>query len=135
MINLALWHDIMDSRDPKRLSEIIAEDCVFLSPVVHTPQEGKAVTTLYLAAAMNVFIDSFRYVKEIQDEPHAVLEFECQMDGIFVNGIDMMTFNDQGQITEFKVIVRPLKAVNTLHAHMKAMLESFTSESAAEAGS
>lgn len=125
MINLALWHDIMDSRDPNRIGEIIADDCVFLSPVVHTPQEGKDITVLYLSAAMHVFNDSFEYVKKIVDEPHAVLEFTCEMDGIYVNGIDMMTFNDDGQITEFKVIVRPLKAVNMLHAKMKAMLEQF----------
>ena len=74
MINLALWHDIMDSRDPNRIGEIIADDCVFLSPVVHTPQEGKDITVLYLSAAMHVFNDSFEYVKKIVDEPHAVLE-------------------------------------------------------------
>lgn len=125
MINLELWHDIMDSRDPSRIGEIIADDCVFLSPVVHTPQEGKDITVLYLSAAMHVFNDSFEYVKKIVDEPHAVLEFTCEMDGIHVNGIDMITFNDDGQITEFKVIVRPLKAVNMLHAKMKAMLEQF----------
>jgi len=80
---------------------------------------------LYLSAAMHVFNESFVYVKKIVDGPHAVLEFTCEMDGIHVNGIDMMTFNDDGQITEFKVIVRPLKAVNMLHAKMKAMLEQF----------
>jgi len=125
MINLELWHEIMDSRDPSRIGEIIADDCVFWSPVVHTPQEGKDITVLYLSAAMHVFNESFEYVKKIVDGPHAVLEFTCEMDGIHVNGIDMMTFNDDGQITEFKVIVRPLKAVNMLHAKMKAMLEQF----------
>ncbi len=125
MINLALWHDIMASRDPNRIGEIIADDCVFLSPVVHTPQEGKDITVLYLSAAMHVFNESFEYIKKIESDPHVVLEFTCEMEGIFVNGIDMMTFNDEGLITEFKVMVRPLKAVNMLHAKMRDMLEQF----------
>ena len=73
---------------------------------------------------MNVFNESFEYIKKIESDPHVVLEFTCEMDGIFVNGIDMMTFDEDGKITEFKVMVRPLQAVNLLHMKMKAMLES-----------
>jgi hypothetical protein len=120
---LDLWHDIMSERNPDRLSELLAEDCVFLSPVVHTPQQGREITTLYLTAAMHVLGEDFEYVKEIVDEPHAVLEFVSNVDGISINGIDMMTVNDEGKVCEFKVMVRPLKAVNMLHAKMREMLE------------
>ena len=117
----------MQARDPDLLDDLLADDCVFISPVVHTPQEGKAVSKLYLTGAMQVFNDSFRYIKEIVTPEHIVLEFECEVEGILVNGIDMMTFNDQGKITEFKVMVRPLKGMNMLHGHMKAMLEQLAS--------
>jgi hypothetical protein len=114
-------------RDIGRLDHILAEDCVFLSPIVHSPQEGRELTKFYLTGAFNVFNDSFHYVKEVVADNHAVLEFVCDMDGIVVNGVDIMTFDEQGKIVEFKVMVRPLKAVNLLHARMKAMLEQLSS--------
>jgi len=120
---LELWHEIMAQRDPGRLEEILAPECVFYSPVVHTPQEGRELTQLYLSGAMHVFNESFRYVKEIVTADHAVLEFECEMDGIVVNGVDIMSFDDSGRIVEFKVMIRPLKAVNLVHARMREMLE------------
>jgi hypothetical protein len=126
MNTLELWHDIMQARDPGRLDEILAPDCVFLSPIVHSPQEGRELTKFYLTGAFNVFNDSFRYVKEVVTPQHAVLEFDCDMDGIVVNGVDIMTFDEAGKIVEFKVMVRPLKAVNLLHARMKAMLEQLS---------
>ena len=127
METLTLWHEILAQRDPSRLDEILAEECVFFSPVVHTPQAGRELTKLYLTGAMHVFNDSFRYVKEVVTPEHAVLEFECDMDGIVVNGVDIMTFDAAGRITEFKVMVRPLKAVNLLHERMRAMLEQLGS--------
>ena len=136
MINLALWHDIMASRDPNRIGEIIADDCVFLSPVVFTPQEGKEITKLYLGAAGATFSEGgdnasagslkeskFRYTKEVAQGNHTILEFETEIDGKYINGVDIITWNDEGKISEFKVMVRPLQAVNMLHAKMKAMLE------------
>lgn len=120
---LSTWHDILEARDPSRLGEILAEDCVFHSPVVHTPQAGRELTALYLTGAMHVFNDSFRYLKEVIDAPHAVLEFSCTLDGIDINGVDIITVNADGLISEFKVMVRPLKAVNLLHERMRAMLE------------
>jgi hypothetical protein len=125
MTTLELWHQILEQRQPERLAEILAEDCVFFSPVVHKPQAGRELTQLYLTAALQVFNDSFHYVKEVVTDKHAVLEFQCNLDGIVVNGVDIMTFDEQGKISEFKVMVRPLKAVNELHARMKAMLEQF----------
>ena len=123
MTTLELWHDIISQRDPSRLDEILAPDCVFYSPVVHTPQEGREMTRLYLTGAMHVFSENFRYVKEVVTPTHAVLEFQCEMDGIMVNGVDIMTFDENGKIIEFKVMVRPLKAINMLHARMRDMLE------------
>lgn len=125
MTTLELWHEILEQRQPERLTEILAEDCVFFSPVVHKPQAGRELTQLYLSAALQVFNDNFHYVKEVVSDKHAVLEFQCDLDGIVVNGVDIMTFDEQGKIVEFKVMVRPLKAVNELHARMKAMLEQF----------
>ena len=126
MNNLALWHDIMASRDPNRIGEIIADDCVFLSPVVHTPQRGRDITLLYLTGAMHVLQDGFRYQKEIVDGRHAVLEFICEVDGLEINGVDIISFDEAGQICEFKVMVRPLKAINKLHQKMAQMLEQLS---------
>lgn len=121
------WHHIMQQSDPSLLPDIIAEDCVFWSPVVHTPQEGRDITVLYLTGAMHTLNDGFRYTKEVVSDNHAVLEFECVIDTIKVNGVDILTFNDEGMITEFKVMVRPLKAVNRVHAAMGEMLQKLAS--------
>ena len=123
MNTVELWHEISRGREMDRLEEVLAENCVFMSPVVHTPQKGRELTRAYLTAAFGVFNDSFRYVKEVVTPQHALLEFVCDLDGIVINGVDIMTFDDAGKIVEFKVMVRPLKAVNLLHAKMKAMLE------------
>tara|TARA_B110000285_G_scaffold22580_1_gene21836 strand:- start:1548 stop:1946 length:399 start_codon:yes stop_codon:yes gene_type:complete len=123
MNTVELWHEISRGREMDRLEEVLAENCVFMSPVVHTPQKGRELTRAYLTAAFGVFNDSFCYVKEVVTPQHAVLEFVCDLDGIVINGVDIMTFDDAGKIVEFKVMVRPLKAVNLLHAKMKAMLE------------
>ncbi|MFK7977351.1 MAG: nuclear transport factor 2 family protein [Halioglobus sp.] len=120
------WHEMMASGSMEGLEEILDPDCVFLSPVVHTPQEGRDITMLYLSGASQVLGNNFKYVKEVVTPTHAVLEFECEVDEILVNGVDIMTFNEAGKITEFKVMVRPLKAVNKVHAQMKAMLEKLS---------
>lgn len=126
--NLQKWHAFTESRDPDVLSAQLAEDVVFHSPVVHTPQRGKKITFLYLISAMDVLgNEKFRYVREIVDGNHAVLEFETELDGIHVNGVDMITWNEGGEIIDFKVMVRPLKAMNVLHAKMGEMLERMKS--------
>lgn len=123
--SIASWHDIVRTRDTSGLNELLADDVVFYSPVVHTPQIGKAITTVYLTVALHVFgNDSFRYVREGVGESDAVLEFETEIDGIIVNGVDMIKWNDAGQIVEFKVMVRPLKAINLIHQKMGEMLQS-----------
>lgn len=120
---VAAWHDLLLSRDPAGLDALLADDVVFHSPVVHTPQVGKFVTFLYLSAALRVFVnDSFHYVREVVGEHDAMLEFQVEIDGIAVNGVDMIRWNDAGRIVDFKVMVRPLKAINLIHQKMAAML-------------
>ena len=122
---LATWHRLVDARDMRGLDTLLAEEVVFHSPVVHTPQVGKAVTAQYLRAAFRVFFnDSFRYVRETVAADHAVLEFQVDIDGIAVNGIDMITWDTHGKIVAFKVMVRPLKAINLIHQKMMAMLQA-----------
>ena len=117
------WHAYVQSRDSADLSALIAEDCVFESPVVHTPQAGKAITEKYLLSALQVLNnDSFEYLGEWRAERSAVLEFTCVIDGIRINGVDMIWWNEAGLITRFKVMVRPLKAINLLHQKMGEML-------------
>jgi len=125
MPTLATWHDLVKTRNAKGLDALLADGVVFHSPVVHTPQVGKAVTAQYLSAAFRVFFNtSFRYVREISGPRDAVLEFQVDIDGISVNGIDMLKWNDEGRIVDFKVMIRPLKAVNLIHQKMAAMLQA-----------
>lgn len=126
MTTLEQWHQIIAQRDPAGLDAILAPDCVFYSPIVHTPQPGRDLTRMYLSAAMQVFNDSFEYTKQVVTLQYAVLEFNCEVDGIVINGVDIMSFDEDGLICEFKVMVRPLKAINLLHAKMHAMLEQMS---------
>ena len=122
---LAAWHDLVRRRNADGLDALLADDVIFHSPIVHTPQVGKALTTMYLTAALQVIAnDSFRYVREVVGARDAALEFQAEIDAIIVNGIDLIRWNDEGKIVDFKVMVRPLKAVNLLHAQMRAMLEA-----------
>ena len=123
------WHQVVKSRDLRALQELLAEDVVFLSPVVHTPQAGRAITLAYLQAAMQVLNNAtFRYPNEWYGSDSAVLEFECEVEGIRVNGIDMIHWNAAGRICRFKVMVRPLKAVNKLHELMGRELQRAASQ-------
>lgn len=122
---LAAWHELVQSRNVKGLAALLADNCVFHSPVVHTPQVGKAVTLQYLSAAFHVFFNpSFRYVREVAGANGAVLEFQVEIDGISVNGVDMIQWGADGRIVEFKVMIRPLKAINLIHQKMAAMLQA-----------
>ena len=121
---LARWHEHVEHGEPSTLPEILAQDCVFLSPVVHTPQVGRDISVLYLTGAMRVFGSSFRYTKEVETAPYAILEFESTVDDVLINGVDIITFNDDGLISEFRVMVRPLKGMQMLHAKMGEMLDT-----------
>lgn len=122
---LSTWHELVSSRNTKGLGALLADDVVFHSPVVHTPQVGRAITAQYLGAAFHVFFNpTFRYVREVVGPRDAVLEFEVVIDGITVNGVDMLKWGDDGRIVEFKVLIRPLKAINLIHQKMGAMLQA-----------
>ena len=137
------WHAFLRGERPNGLDELLDDDVVFYSPIVYTPQEGKAITTLYLQAAgqtlpgdpatprpneagpdeAGVPGGGFRYTKTIVAEDTAVLEFETTVEGKYVNGVDIIRCNDAGRIVEFRVMIRPLQAVNLVHRQMAAMLE------------
>ncbi len=121
---LEKWYGFMQSHDTKALWELLHPDAVFESPVVHTPQRGREITFKYLAAAEKVLGGpGFKYVGEWRSANGAVLEFENEIEGIVINGVDMITFSDDGeQIVHFKVMARPLKAINLLHRLMGEQL-------------
>ena len=121
---LDTWHEVARTRNVAGLDALLADDVVFHSPVVHTPQVGKKIAKLYLGAAFQVFFnESFRYVREIAGPRDAALEFQVEIDGIAVNGIDLIKWNDADRIVEFKVMIRPLKAINLIHQKMAALLQ------------
>lgn len=122
------WHQLLSRRDTTGLENLLADDAVFHSPIVHTPQRGKDVTALYLSAAFQVLVnDSFHYVREVEGANDAVLEFAVVIDGVQVNGVDMIRWNAEGKITDFKVMLRPLKAINLIHQKMAEMLDALAS--------
>lgn len=119
------WHRVLEGgNQPDALAEIIREDAVFHSPVVHTPQSGREIVVSYLAAAGVVLnTDKFEYVREFDGGNHALLEFVTELDGVHINGVDIITFDDDGLIQDFKVMVRPLKAINKVWEMMGLQLE------------
>ena len=122
---LDAWHGFVRSRDAAALNEALAETVCFISPVVHTPQVGRAITLLYLQAAHDVLANgAFEYAREFVGEHGAVLEFNAEVKGVRINGIDMISWNDEGKITEFKVMIRPLQAINMIHQEMAARLQA-----------
>ena len=132
------WQAHLRGELPGGLAELLDEDVVFYSPIVYTPQQGKAITTLYLEAAGQTLpggesasksdrgSDSsgrFRYTKQVMAGDTAVLEFETTVEGKYVNGVDIIRCNDEGRIVEIRVMIRPLQAINLVHQQMAAMLE------------
>ncbi len=121
---LETWHRVISNQDVDGLDGLLAHNAVFHSPVVHTPQRGKALVKTYLSAAFSVLgQESFRYVREIVDDRHAMLEFVVEIDGIVINGIDIITWNDAGRIVDFKVMIRPLKAIHLVKERMMETMQ------------
>jgi hypothetical protein len=108
------WHAVVRSGDPALLDDLLADDVVFRSPAVFKPQEGKAVTTAYLTSAMAVLGPSLRYVGEWHGETSAVLEFEADLEGVYVQGVDMLHWNAEDKLVAFTVLVRPMRGLNKL---------------------
>ena len=126
---LAQWHQLMSTKNTEILQTLIADDAVFISPVVHTPQVGKPITMAYLTAASQTLGNpSFRYIDEVIGDNRAVLEFTVELDGKEVNGVDLIRCNSEGQIIEFKVMVRPLKGMNAVHDAMGAALQKMADQ-------
>ncbi len=122
---LAAWHEVVRTRNARGLDALLADEVVFHSPVVHAPQHGKVLTLQYLRAAVAVFgNETFRYVRELEGERDAVLEFEVEIDGVYVNGVDMIRWDDAGRIVDFKVFLRPLKGLSAIQQRMAAMLQT-----------
>lgn len=122
---IVTWHKIIENKDVDGLADLLADSVIFHSPIVHTPQAGKSITTLYLNAAFHVLNnDTFKYLREVIQGNHAVLEFQTIIDGILINGVDMITWDADGRITDIKVMLRPLKAINLVHRMMGEMLQN-----------
>ena len=121
---LDTWHKFLKTRNNEGLNNFIADDAVLYSPVVFTPVEGKFMVTMYLMAASEIIGNkNFKYVREVCDSDNALLEFETEIDGISVNGIDMIKFTEDGKLQEIKVMIRPLKGVNIVHQKMGEYLQ------------
>jgi hypothetical protein len=116
------WHAVVESGDPALLDSLLADDVVFRSPAVFAPQEGKDLTTLYLRGAMAVLGPSLRYVGEWYGPSSAVLEFEAELDGLYVHGVDMLRWNEDSQLTGFTVMVRPMRGLTKLVELMQRQL-------------
>jgi hypothetical protein len=122
---ISKWHQVVELRDYNLLKEILSENVIFYSPVIYTPQKGKSITLNYLVAASEVFNSSnFKYTKEIINNKFASLEFKLTIDDTEINGIDLISWNEEGLITEFKVFIRPLQGVNLIHKLMQKMLNN-----------
>lgn len=119
---LRAWHAVVEAKDPALLDELLADEVVFRSPAVFAPQEGKVITTMYLRAALVVLGPTMRYVHEWYDDTSAVLEFEADLDGMFVQGVDMLRWNAENRLTGFTVMVRPLRGLEKLVERMKQQL-------------
>ena len=117
-VALRAWHRVFESKDAGLLDDLLAEDVVFRSPAVFAAQEGKAITTVYLTAALDVLGPTLRYTHQWHDESSAVLEFEADLDGVVVHGIDMLRWNDADKLTSFTVMVRPLRGLEQLILRM-----------------
>ena len=119
------WHEFVRTKNSAVFKDALADNVRFHSPVVHTPQEGKAMTLLYLESAHDVLANgTFSYQRELVSQTDAVLEFNVEVKGVHVNGVDMIRWDDEGKITDFKVMIRPLQAINMIHAEMAARLQA-----------
>lgn len=124
LVGLDTWHKFVNERNIHELNSFISDDVTLYSPVVFKPIKGKFMVTMYLQAAAEIIAnDSFKYVREVVDKQNAILEFETEINGLSVNGVDMLQFTKDGKLKEIKVMIRPLKGVNVVHQKMAEYLE------------
>jgi SnoaL-like domain len=116
------WHAVVQSRDPALLDDLLADDVVFRSPAAFAPKPGKDLTVRFLSSAIEVLGPSLRYVAEWYDQSSAVLEFEAELDGMYVHGVDILRWNDDGKLISFTVMVRPMSGLQKLVEQMQPQL-------------
>jgi len=125
---IGAWHSAVLDYNPNVLDDILDANCTFFSPVIFKPQQGKRLVKMYLETAFELFKEAgdFEYIKEVENRNCAVLEFNATLDGIVIDGIDMITWNEHGLVTEFKVMVRPIKAVEMIKNKMAEKLNQLS---------
>lgn len=124
---ISSWHKVVKTLDAKLLKSILHKDAIFYSPILFKPQKGRKLVMAYLLSASKMFEETgFHYVKELIGKNEAVLEFNAEIEGIVIDGIDIISWNDEGLITEFKVMIRPLKAIEKVGEKMKTQLENMS---------
>lgn len=124
---LEKWHQLVRERDAAGLDELLADEVIFYSPILYKPQNGKFLTMFYLTGALQVLgNEKFHYAREVVGANDAALEFETELDGIYVNGVDLLKWNDVGQVIEFKVMLRPLKAIQMVRQRMAELLNKMS---------
>lgn len=130
MNNVQAWHKLLEEGSIDRIETILDKKAVFYSPVVFQPQSGRKLTALYLANAYKMFFaegnDSFQYVREIHSDTDSILEFTCEVEGIQINGVDILKWTAEGKIQEFKVMIRPHKAIEKVKEKMGELFTSMT---------
>lgn len=119
------WHEIIKNKDTQQLSEILSDEVVFYSPVLFKPQHGKVLTTMYLTGAMHILLNgTFKYINEVHCDSYSVFEFEAVVDQIMINGVDIISWNKEKKINQFKVMIRPYSAINKIKEKMAQLLET-----------
>ena len=130
MNNVKAWHAVFEEANPKKLEALLAKNAVFHSPLVFQPQPGRKLTSIYLLNAYKMFFangnTSFTYVREIHSETDSMLEFTCEIEGILINGVDIIKWNEEGKIEEFKVMIRPNKAIEKVKEKMAALMSNLS---------
>lgn len=130
MNNTQAWHKLFESGSLKNLEDLLDKNAVFLSPLVFKPQVGRKLTAMYLKNAHEMFFangnQSFAYIREIHSNSDSMLEFTCEVDGVLINGVDIINWNEEGKIQEFKVMIRPNKAIEKVKEKMSALLGSMS---------
>ncbi len=124
---LSSWHKVVKTSDAKLLKSILDKEAIFYSPILFKPQKGRKKVMTYLLSAAKMFEgNDFHYVKELATASDAILEFNAKIDGIEVDGVDIISWNEDGKIVEFKVMLRPFQAIEKVGEKMKAQLENMS---------
>lgn len=124
--SIARWHEMLETRDMSILNELLAEEVVFRSPVAFQPYPGKQVVFFILTNVIQVF-ENFTYHREFISENgnNVVLEFSANVGDKKLKGVDMIQFNEEGQMIDFEVMIRPKSGLEALAVQMGQRMQSF----------